>query len=399
MKNKFVEFLLNPIIYFVAYFFIATTTLHHQFDILLNLHIEFLIFLCLIISTIASKKYYDDYFWKITLFSIVMIMIPLISSYSNNEYGKIINDGEYSTFIQTLILLPFIFTLIKNYKNKSFLIKSITIVTFILSIYFEYRYLILNEQRDFDGRPLIKIRHGDANFLCAIISFVIPFSILLIKKALFRGKKIEIIFYSIMTLNLIIAVSLTQSRMGIIAIIIGLTFLFIKKEIRLSKVQSFVLIMITLLSLAFFGKSFTDRLENIADKSNADRILTYQNGIKLIKDSPYLGVGMHNAKNFFYSNTEYPHFQSEFHQLDIHNTYLKIFSELGVVAFLALLYLIYLISKSALSTASPHKNYLISSLIIILISSITIGISYKDFYYIELIIIFALTKNTGERIC
>jgi O-antigen ligase len=273
------------------------------------------------------------------------------------------------------------------------------VATFLLSIYFQYLYHILNEIREYDSRPLLKIRHGDANFLCTILSFAIPMGIYTTLKFKYENKIIISAAFGIMTFNIIIAAILTQSRMGLSALVIAIVYLFLKKELKIRKLSLITVLISLLVTLFIFGQSIVNRFENIADKSNADRMLTYINGIKIIENSPYFGVGMHNAKNFFYQNTQYPHFQSEFHQLDIHNTYLKIFAELGVFAFIALIVFIFKTIQKSNRNNNLDKNFIISSLLIIIISSLTIGISYKDFYYIELIIIFSLASRniTGEK--
>lgn len=399
MINKTINSLLNPLYYFVAYFFIATTTLHHQFEFLLKIHIELIVLLTLIFTIIRSQNCFKDkIFWQLTLFSLSMIVLPLISSVLNNNYLSILMDGEFNSYAQTLILIPFIFCFVNKYTNRKTIFKVITLINFILSLYFEYRYIILDEIREFDSRPLLKIRHGDANFLCTILSFAIPFG-MFVAKDYFKSNQVKnALIWSFITINIFIASLLTQSRMGLIALAISLCFLFLKKEIKINKSQSIILITSLIISLFIFGSSLTNRFENIADKSNSDRILTYINGFKIIENSPYFGVGMHNAKEYFYENTQYPHFQSEFHRLDIHNTYLKIFAEIGFFSFAFLIYLIFVISKKSLFNKNEDKNYIFSSLLVILISSLTIGIPYKDFYLIELIIIYALANNikSGE---
>jgi len=394
MKNKLEKYLFDPSLYVIAYFFFATTTLHHEINFLLKIHIEFILFITIILTVIRKGISFNDHnFWKISLFSMILILIPLISSVLNYEYASIINDGEYSTYFQTMILLPFLYSFLSNHQSRKSIYNIIVLSTFILSIYFEYRYLILNEIRDFDSRPLLKIRHGDANFLCTILSFAIPYSIYLIQQS-FKSKKYwQTIFYIIMACNIMIATILTQSRMGLIALLIALGYLILKKEIKIRKYQVGLLITISALSFIFFGQSLTNRFENIADKSNADRVLTYINGFKIIKYSPYFGVGMHHAKDYFYSNTKYPNFQSEFHQLDIHNTYLKIFAELGFFAFLTLIIFLGSTMRKLLHNMKQDRYIIFSSFIILIISSLTIGIPYKDFYNIELIIILAMAMN------
>ena len=166
-------------------------------------------------------------------------------------------------------------------------------------------------------------------------------------------------FFSLLTLFItVIAIILTGSRMGLLAV--GLIIFFVLfKEIRSSKfiikvgVTFFVIVLIIL--MAFSMKLIKDqkkaqiRLESISSISKFDattfedmehsmfvRLMLFSVGIQLIKNNPIFGVGIGNAK---YLSIKYlPMFENMKH---LHNTYLDIGSENGLIMLAIFLYILF----------------------------------------------------------
>jgi len=147
------------------------------------------------------------------------------------------------------------------------------------------------------------------------------------------------------------------------------------------------------------GERLLSRYAEIQDKSNTDRYLSWVNGWKIFIDNPIAGVGMHKTKNFFYQNTQYPPFQSEFSPLEVHNTFLKIGSELGLIGLSSFLLLYLWVWKSIFKMNSTRKYFLLSSLGILTLSIMTIGLAYKDLFVLHLFVLAALTQKgvTGHE--
>jgi O-antigen ligase len=161
---------------------------------------------------------------------------------------------------------------------------------------------------------------------------MIPIALMQSWKAYQKSKIFISFLFIFTTLFFIVCTLVTQSRMGIIATAIGILYLITRPVWPISR----TLILIIFLSLGGIfvitsGERLLDRYSSIQDKSNSDRVLTWQNGWEVFKDNPFFGVGIHQAKNSFYKNTQYPFFQSEFKQLEVHNTFLKVASELGII--------------------------------------------------------------------
>lgn len=384
--------------------FITITTLHQESDFLMGIHIELISIILILTSILLFFKINSintlnhENAYPITI-CFLLALSPLISSYANIDYLNIINDEEYKSFIKTLFITPLIFLYLKYATNSDKKLIANLYVFFIgiLGIYFFYRYLALNEIREYDLRPKLKIKHGDPNFLCTIFSIGVPLCIKISFNNFKKENNKQSIFFMLLSLFLIICALATQSRMGIVALIIGLIYLFTKSFWNYSKktIIAIVIFATTLLTFIYYSGSL-ERFQNINDKSNSDRVLTYQNGIAIISEFPILGVGMHKAQLSFYKNTHYPNFQSEFNQLDIHNTFLKIFAELGIWGLFLFLNIInYCWPKG--EPQNTNIYFLKSSYIILVISCLTIGITYKDFLYFHLFILAGLSIENNSK--
>jgi O-antigen ligase len=201
-------------------------------------------------------------------------------------------------------------------------------------------------------------------------------------------------FLIVATTTLFICSILTESRMGLISLLIGLIYLFLTPVFTYSRKKTIIfLFSLGSVLLMLNGERLISRFNNINDKSNSDRYLTWVNGIKVFIDNPTTGVGINNAKNYFYQNTNYPNFQSEVNQLEVHNTFLKVAAELGILGFT--IFIIYFSWPwvKCLNLKSSKKYFLISSMIILTLSIMTIGIAYKDLFIIQIYMIAALAND------
>jgi O-antigen ligase len=90
-------------------------------------------------------------------------------------------------------------------------------------------------------------------------------------------------------------------------------------------------------------------------------------------------------------------FQSEFNQLEVHNTFLKVLAELGFIGFIFFMTFFLWPWKESLGMRSKERYFLISSLIILTLSAMTIGLAYKDLLALHVFLIAALAHKTrGE---
>ncbi|PIP96679.1 MAG: hypothetical protein COW00_15040 [Bdellovibrio sp. CG12_big_fil_rev_8_21_14_0_65_39_13] len=385
----------------IGFLFLTVTTLLGHNELFNNLHIE-LVFLLLSIATtvhLFSKKIMNGQDFPplvsiLILCVFIFICSPLITSLFNQDYLAILKNDEYKSLFKMSLFCPIAYLGFSNKKISPLLLKFFTFFYAILGFYFLYRYLILHEVREYDLRPALKMRHGDANFLCTFFSMMVPLPLMQAWWSYKSNQKINMIIMISTALFLMVCAILTQSRMGLIALLIGMIYLFSKPLIS-SKVKVALVALLLVFSGALtysVGENLIHRYSQLSDKSNSDRFLTFKNGFKVFEDNPVIGAGFHRAKYSFYENTQYPHFQSEFRPLEVHNTPLSLLAELGLLGF-ASFGLIFLMSLKIVSKSThPGKPFLLCSLFILFLSGMSVGIAYKDLVLLQMIIIAGISQ-------
>ncbi len=393
--------LFNPLVPLLLYLFMAITTLHIEIPLLLNLHIESITLIAVLVNTLLYitlsdklKLNFDHPIMLPLLIGLLFIISPLITSLFNHGVLLILKNQEYQDLFKMIIFssLVFFFLQKKEFKNK--ILNSIIVFYFIFGLYFLYRFLVLHEVREYDQRPLLKIRHGDANFICTFFSMMFPLA--LMQAWYYKNKKtyINSIIFTLISIFFFICAFLTESRMGIIAIIIGLLYLASKPLITsLNKMRIGFFLSIIAITFVINSDHLFQRYADIQDKSNEDRYLTWKNGLQVFKDNPIIGAGIHSSPSFFYKNTQYPHFQSEFKPLEVHNAFIKVAAELGIIGLFSFILLYFWPYIKSLQLISEDRVFLICSMGILTLSIMTIGIVYKDLFILHLFIIAALAKQ------
>lgn len=392
--------IINPIWPIVAYLFLSITTIHLEFPLLLKIHLELIVLAatlgCTILYFFINQIDKSDYYNSIILpavLGLLFISSALISSFLNHDQLLILKNDEFIDLIKIIFFSSCLYFFLQENNLRNKILNSSLVFYFIFGVYFLYRYLILQEVRSFDLRPALKIRHGDANFLCTFFSMTIPIAMMKYWEKKNQRKSTKL-FLIVATATIFICSILTESRMGIISLLIGLIYLFLSPVFSYSRIKTLIfLFFIGSAILTLNGERLISRFNNINDKSNNDRYLTWVNGIKVFIDNPTTGVGMNNAKNYFYKNTNFPNFQSETNQLEVHNTFLKVASELGILGLTIFIILFSWPWIKCLNLKSSKKYFLISSMIILTLSIMTIGLAYKDLFMIQIYMIAALAND------
>jgi O-antigen ligase len=374
------------------YLALAITTLHLQINLLERLPLEnglVVIATALMLYDIARQRVVprqDSLLWPLCFILGGLILLPLVSSVYNHSDFWIWRDGEYRSLIKIVLI-----SLVGVYFLDREPLQLSKFLRFFISMYGAFAILIffrlywLQEVRPFDLRPELNLRHGDANFLATFFVMVLPLSWLAFNLEKRLVWKVWLGSCVVLFIGILIVM---QSRMVILAFALGgLPILF-----TLKKNQRIILLGLSSVTLLLFlAGGASERFMAMGDKSNVDRVKTYHNGAQLFLKSPLIGVGMHQAVHTHYQYGGYPAMQSEEGPLDIHNTFLKNLAELGILGaiFLALLWLLSLKQLITLRDNPLIKAALLSSLTMLFLSTMTVGISYKDLFIFHLVFLAA----------
>lgn len=388
----------HPISFILLYLFMAITTLHSYLPVS---HIETLTLLGVVILTsvhilLVTKETIDFKHSLILLFflSFFYALSPLISSLVNQDQLQILGIEEYRSLCKMILFGMCMYYFMSQAQYQKIIINAFLAFYCIFACYFLYRYLILNEVREYDLRPVLKIRHGDPNFICAFFSMMVPIAMLFAHNAFKKMQRMSCAIYSLVSLFLAVCAYLTESRMGIISLVIGLIYLFTRGLYKIPKTL-FLSVFILLGTFIIFvrGQRVFHRFAEIDDLSNVYRLRTYQNALQVFLNHPIFGVGIYKTKYEFYQNTGYPHFQSSMNQMDTHNIFLAVASDLGLLG-LSTFMVFYLFPLSEiLKIQNENRYFLICSFMILTLSILAIGIQYKDLFILHIFVLASLAHT------
>lgn len=173
-------------------------------------------------------------------------------------------------------------------------------------------------------------------FAAFIIILIFP----LLMLAVYEKNHSRKIIYSAILVLLLVNLLMTFSRSAWLGLILGLVILAIVWNKKL------LWVLAGLVGIAATASPIRSRFLDLFDKSvNSDRIRIWKTYLHIIKDNILLGVGNGNGVNKYdYYIAKYPELNyNGYTRYPSHNSYIKVFSELGIfgiISFIALIIII-----------------------------------------------------------
>ncbi len=170
-----------------------------------------------------------------------------------------------------------------------------------------------------------------------------------------KSKNKSKIVYLLLSVMLCFNLAVTFSRNGWIGFLIGVLLLTIVVNWKWIFLYAIPAIFV------FMSPTFVERLKQISDSStNSGRLHLWQMALRVIQDNFFTGVGNGNFVKVFDRYIEkYPYLKiSEPGPLPPHNSYLKIFSEVGVFAIIALLLMCGEIIRKSYTVVKKCEGYM-----------------------------------------
>lgn len=190
------------------------------------------------------------------------------------------------------------------------------------------------------SRRIASTMYNPNNFAAFImlVSYPVLLSALHVKQK--KLKAFLFVLFGLLSVDLL----LTFSREGWIGYVIGFAVLALIYNKKL-------LYFLIILPFSLLIGSIRERILSSFDFTvyyNMSRIKLWLTGLVMIRDNPILGVGMGNSIYWYDRVTDrYHELRAGFTQYPLHNTYIKVEAEtgiLGILSFLAMLY--YIISRT-----------------------------------------------------
>lgn len=332
--------------------------------------------LILINKKFSFKKYHFFIFsWLLYLF-LSTLWTPNLEVFQNEFLS------QFSVVIMFIIL-----TSIKTDKKRlDNIFRIIWINSFIialLSLFFNEQYFYLEDR-------IVLSLFGykiDPNYQAILVLFGIALSFTYLLND--KNKILSIIFSIVGIFSLF----LTGSRGGFIALLIISIIsliLYIKNNLTVKKIGQFILIIFTLsISLYIFVFNFFP--ENIFERiflisgygDGSSRINLWNNAFLLLKENFNLIFGAGWGAFFHYNDAN----------LAVHNTYLSVMSDTGIIGFCLLFIPIFIVFYKSIK----NKDYLVIMLnISLMIPILFVSLEHTKIFWIPIIILF-LNHNIKNK--
>ena len=256
---------------------------------------------------------------------------------------------------------------------------------------------------------LVTISNSDPNISCVFLSMPLIYFLYSFNKNSSKRRKIVDALLVILYAS---AIVLTLSRGGIIAMAaIGFVYLIFGGKGIKSRIAILSLTTIAIVALMFSSsslmssaklpssraaknnpsssKTIVNRFTSIQDDGGSGRLRIWNNALQTFKKHPVAGIGIGSTRRYSADNYKEDHY--------VHNTFLEVLSETGIIGFV--LFFASFIVIAIRSLISSRKDRAFSLLIFtsLTVSALFISMQYSDIFYIHLLAIILCTSSVGLR--
>lgn len=353
----------------------------------------------LLLNNIRLKEMYYD------LPLLLFLAVATISTLTSVDIGGSIRDLViyYSSAIFIFILIHVINTKKDLYRLLlilgvgALIISVIGIGQFFLGITSDETWVDPSQNPDLTIRAFSVF--GNPNILAEYLIMTGPLCWALAFGAKSRGKKLT--FWA-MAIAIALCLLLTSSRggwLGFIGAILIFTYLKEKKYLLILVIGMLILALI--LPTPYINRFLTSF--STKDTSNAYRYILFQEGQKILSDHWLVGVGLgHRAFMSIYPKYMITNDKLPYH---LHNTYLQLMVEIGVIGLLLFLWIVFRTNKMMLKLRTEDsliKNgsiAIVASINGVLIHGFFENVTYMPKIVLMLFILMAIAqvlRNTNE---
>jgi O-antigen ligase len=304
------------------------------------------IFVSWLLRKLAYEKRYavvkDKMFIFLALFTIFSGLSIL------NSQDKLDSFFEFIQTIEYFIIIPYlIFDLTKDVKQIKNILWILVSFGGLFSLYGLYQGVAL-------GMRATSIA-GHPNAFGIYLAMIIPivYSLFLVEKR--KANKVLLISMLVLCGGCLLT---TLSRAGWLAAFLGILFINIKLGIKRSLMAGLVVLLIfTVIGFFYMPEQVKSRFETFTSKekdTSGGRIEQYENAFDMIKAHPLLGVGLNEAIRYNeVTETEGgPKIRAE-----MHNFYLAIASERGLIALVFFLIFVFMYLSNLWRSSSFSNIY------------------------------------------
>ena len=287
---------------------------------------------------------------KLVFYYLPFMLCILLSALKSMEFS--LTAKEIVRWLELIVVYFLTINLINDDKKVRVLLYSMILTTAMVSICGIVSYLA-GVESVYDGRPGAYSFFGHPNGLAGYVNLIIPVLFGMLMTGVFLWERIML---GVFTALSIMAWFLAFSRSAWISLILAMIIIFflakVKKRVAIFLVMLFAIVAITFLS-SNIKEDFKDRL---GLREAEARAMFYPIGFNMVKDDLIFGIGIGNYPLLIKKFTEVGFLI----QNDLHNLYLQIFVEAGLMGLCAFVFWLACISKylmSALKSLEKSRDY------------------------------------------
>ncbi|MDF2882330.1 MAG: Membrane protein of family [Clostridiaceae bacterium] len=322
---------------------------------LLLLVIFLTFFAALIEKRVSVRDIIKCVFSDLFLISMLCLSIIMVFSvlYAKEKSLALSESLRFFSYFVLIIILKL------NYKEERFFKKIkfsyfasvfttcvIGIIQVATGLGLEHKYYYV-----FNGvnKERIASTFGNPNSFAAFLVISIFPVIMFVIKEKIRALKV---IYSTLLVLILYNIVLTWSRNAFIGIALGLLILAAMYSLK------FLIPIGILGGVSYFIPQISSRIKDIGNSNlNESRLRLWKTAVKMIKDHPILGVGNGNYVSYYDEYVKkYPQLAyADYTRYPVHNSYLKVETELGVFGGLSFAAVI-LTALSKIYKTLKHSN-------------------------------------------
>ena len=350
--------------------------------------------------------------WKlinnISIKSFVLFLVCILFSmiFSVNIIESSIVFFRWLTI--ALVFLSFIIILSKIKKTENiFLILVIFSLFEILLPFIEYLRIVSIKDFSFADSNYLKTFTGNKNITSASLSLKFPFILYAINRYKNPVMRIFLTIFLFIGFYDLILISSRAALLGVMIVSLGciLYFIFYKKD-KYVIVYPLLYVSALLLSTLTLSNSnvlISDRVStiNTDDQSTNERIRFYRHGLNAFINSPLIGsgIGTWKTESIKYDKENIQSYVVPYH---MHNDFLQLAVEIGVLGLLAYLSMFWFSLKYLILNLKKKKEIIIPLILSFIIYGIDANFNFpmaRPIMQVQLFLLFALViKLKNEKI-
>lgn len=350
-----------------------------------------------LVTTIFEQRFLKIKIDNISFLLFLYLLVGLISFFGVANVRMFV--GELKVIVFSMLAYWLSLNLLDSVIKIKKLIYSLAALVFILSLQVFWKIFSLGSfSKMFMDRSTVTIPIGAIAIVSATLSLLLPLLLAFYFSIPKENKNRNYILFAFLTG--LIAILLIMGKAAIIALLVGLFYLFIKLK---HKRLAFVLVCsaFILVNSIIFAPYVTGLITRVAeigvDKNTDFRKLEYQIGWKIIGQHPWFGVGLGQQPGYYQNE-----FGFEYKNL-VNNFFMQSLIDLGVVGLLLVIFLVrkIIIIATNLKKAFIAKNIIVYGFIASLLAAfvnglleVTIfGLYYAILFWIIIGALVNLQKN------